>query len=448
MEDRMALEVISKAVPVEMMGTIMSKLTTKAAWDAIILRNIDVDQVWKAKVSSLKHEFDSLTFNDGKSVDDCGACIDCIVNQLTVLGCKYMEEEIMRWFLLALPPKFEQIVSLIETLLDLETITVDEMIGRLKPSKERINRNGGKNIASLNLAKDELVAWLSSCLKVSNNGGSNQSKERSMSNIKRGHGHGKGHRSGGRGGNHGGGNSSGRRGEGAGTRGGENIGHGGGGTNGNFASDEFRYYGKKGHWACECRKKKKDEEVHAAQAEEEEEPTLLMASAMTIEPITVQGHLDMVHLDESKLFIPLGENGSDDSDQWILDSGATNHLMGVLAVFFEIDVRVHGTIHFNDGSMVNIEGCGSILIKCKTGGHKALTRVYYIPCLTTNIISLCQLEEAAYKIVLHAGFLRLWDRARMLVAKVKHGSNRLYILYLDVDHPVCLAAQGTSPAWC
>jgi hypothetical protein len=30
---------------------------------------------------------------------------------------------------------------------------------------------------------------------------------------------------------------------------------------------------------------------------------------------------------------------------------------------------------------------------------------------------------------------------------VKHASNRLYILYLNVDHPVCLAAQGTSPAW-
>jgi hypothetical protein len=59
--------------------------------------------------------------------------------------------------------------------------------------------------------------------------------------------------------------------------------------------------------------------------------------------------------------------------------------------------------------VVNVEGCSSILVKCKTGDHKALTGVYYIPCITANIISLGQLEEAAYKIVLHDGFLKLWD---------------------------------------
>jgi hypothetical protein len=137
-----------------------------------------------------------------------------------------------------------------------------------------------------------------------------------------------------------------------------------------------------------------------------------------------------VHLEESKLFVQLGENGGGDSAHWILDSGATNHMTGVHAVFSEIDLRVH-----------------SILVKCKTSGHKTLTGVYYIPRLTTNIISLGQLEEAAYRIVLHNGFLRLWDWAGTLVAKVKRASNRLYILYLDVDRPMCLATQGTSPAW-
>jgi hypothetical protein len=37
MGDRMALEVISKVVPVEMMGSIASKPTAKDAWEVIIL---------------------------------------------------------------------------------------------------------------------------------------------------------------------------------------------------------------------------------------------------------------------------------------------------------------------------------------------------------------------------------------------------------------------------
>jgi hypothetical protein len=43
-EDRMALEVISKAVPPELMGTVASKATAKAAWDMLRLRNIGVDR--------------------------------------------------------------------------------------------------------------------------------------------------------------------------------------------------------------------------------------------------------------------------------------------------------------------------------------------------------------------------------------------------------------------
>jgi hypothetical protein len=162
MEDRLALEVIAKAVPPELMGSIASKPSAKAAWESL---------VHKAKASTLKHEFDSLTFEAGESIDDFGTRLSRITNQLAVLGFEYKEEEIMRQFLAALPPKFEQIATSIETLCDLDTITVDELIGWLKPSEERINRNNGKSIALLNLTEDELVAQLSSCLKMSGNGG-------------------------------------------------------------------------------------------------------------------------------------------------------------------------------------------------------------------------------------------------------------------------------------
>jgi hypothetical protein len=101
-------------------------------------------------------------------------------------GFEFKEEEVVRRFLLALPSKFEQIVVLIETLLDLESISIDELIGQLKPSEERINRNGGNTIASLNPTEDELVARLSSRLKVSCNCTNDRSKKSSSSNNNRG----------------------------------------------------------------------------------------------------------------------------------------------------------------------------------------------------------------------------------------------------------------------
>jgi uncharacterized membrane protein YgcG len=210
-EDCMALEVISKAVPPEMMGTIVCKPSVKAVWDAITLRNVGVDRVRKAKATTLKREFNSLMFHDGESVDDFGALIGRITNQLVVLGFEYREEEVVRKFLQALPPKFEQIIASIETLLDLETITVDELIGRLKPSEERINRNSGNSITSLNLTGDELVSRLSSRLKIPSSGGSG-SKESSSGSGK----HGKGRSLSSHGGSSGAGNAGGRGGGGSG----------------------------------------------------------------------------------------------------------------------------------------------------------------------------------------------------------------------------------------
>ncbi|WVZ53350.1 hypothetical protein U9M48_004310 [Paspalum notatum var. saurae] len=114
-----------------------------------------------------------------------------------------------------------------------------------------------------------------------------------------------------------------------------------------------------------------------------------------------------IHLDENKLFVQLGDNKKGNRAQWILDMGATNHMMGEHGFFFELDTSVHGTVRFGDGSVVGIEGCGIVLFRCKTGEHQALTGVYHIPCLTANIVSLWQLEGDGYKILLDDGSLKI-----------------------------------------
>jgi hypothetical protein len=78
---------------------------------------VGVDWVCKAKAITLKREFNSLMFLDGESIDDFNMRVGQITNQLTVLGFKY-KEEIVRMFLQALPLRFEQIATSIETLVD------------------------------------------------------------------------------------------------------------------------------------------------------------------------------------------------------------------------------------------------------------------------------------------------------------------------------------------
>lgn len=122
-------------------------------------------------------------------------------------------------------------------------------------------------------------------------------------------------------------------------------------------------------------------------------------------------------------------------------------MTGDRSQFTELDTGVIGTVKFGDGSKVEICGRGTVLFETKSGEHKALTDVYLIPRLKTNIVSLGQLEERGFKVVLEDGFMYLFDRQRMLLARVKRSRNRLYILNLDRADPVCLLAHMEEEAW-
>jgi hypothetical protein len=116
-----------------------------------------------------------------------------------------------------------------------------------------------------------------------------------------------------------------------------------------------------------------------------------------------------VHVNEDRLFVQLGDKKSGNGAHWILDFGTTNHMMGEHETFSELNTDIRGTVWFDDWSMSNIEGCGTILLQCKNGEHEALTGVYLITWLTMNISSHDYLEEDGYQILLFDGCLKIWD---------------------------------------
>jgi hypothetical protein len=92
-------------------------------------------------------------------------------------------------------------------------------------------------------------------------------------------------------------------------------------------------------------------------------------------------------------------------DMWVLDTGARNHMTGTRSALTQLDEGVHGTVHFGDGSTIDIEGIGSMVMQDHHSAHKVLTEVYYIPKLKSNIISLGQLGEKGFKVTMGDGRL-------------------------------------------
>jgi hypothetical protein len=126
-----------------------------------------------------------------------------------------------------------------------------------------------------------------------------------------------------------------------------------------------------------------------------------------------------VDLREDKVFAQIGESGDDNHRRWILDTGATNHMSGARSVFSEINFRVHGSVKFSDGSIVDIEGRNTILFLNKSSEHRRLSEVYYIPRLRVNIINLRKMEEGGCTIIIKQGVLRILDESERLLTKVQ-----------------------------
>ena len=139
-----------------------------------------------------------------------------------------------------------------------------------------------------------------------------------------------------------------------------------------------------------------------------------------------------VVLDEPRARVNLGRAEEETEELWYLDTGASNHMTGNRAAFSELDTGVVGTVKFGDNSGVDIQGRGTVVFQCKNGEHKALTDVYYIPKLRSNIVSIGQLDERGCQVLIDGGVLRISDRERKLLTKVEHGRNRLYTLALRI----------------
>ena len=442
--DRMALDAICSAVPSEMISTLAVKDSAKEAWDSIRVMRIGDDRIRKTSAQRLRRQYEELTLRDGEGVEDFALRLTGIVNQLSTLGDPEDPKKVVEKYLRIARVRYKQLVISMETLLDISTLSVDEVTGRLLASEDNpeptSNQVGGK----LFLTEEQWVERY----KQKEGGNSRTNNDSSGRGKRRGP------------------NAKGRGGSNTDTRGASSSAP-------TRKGDSCRYCGKLGHWARECRSRKRDEEgqqcqqAHVAQVDEailllahtgviatapSASPSLIPArisgySATTLEPTFAAPTTHHVELMEEKVFAVLDDAKERYSHRWIFDTRASNHMTGCREAFFELDTGVTGTVRFGDGSVVRIEGCGTILFSCKNGEHRALPNTYYIPRLTANIVSCGQLDEVDFEISIRGGVMQVRDEQQRLLAKISRGPGRLYVLELAIARPICLAAHAKEDAW-
>ncbi|WVZ80043.1 LOW QUALITY PROTEIN: hypothetical protein U9M48_027558 [Paspalum notatum var. saurae] len=405
---------------------------------AVILRlnavktvHVGVQRVREANAQQLLKDIGDITFKDGESVDDFSVRIVGLANQIRTLGATVPDAEVVKKMLQSVPEHLEQIACSIETLLDVDNLSIEEVTGRLRAIEQRKH----KKKATASRSSQAPIYDSQGCLLMA--------AEDWLAKLK--------------------------------LRTGDDDAVSGSGSGGSKKRGKPRpatkrttraaalalagrnrpmpalNCGKRGHWAKDCRSKpKKQSQAHHVEGEEEDSILMVALGTVSSQPLSSpcthsissspSAPAHRVDLIEAKVFAQLGPQGEREPHHWLLDTGATNHMTGAWTAFSESDTGVRGSVKFGDGSLIAIEGRGLAVLECKDGGHRALTR--FIPRLTTNIISLGQLDKGGHRIDIGHGVLRVYDTTNKLLVKVQAPAPAS-----TSWRPVCQAARSTEATW-
>ncbi|XP_028116124.1 uncharacterized protein LOC114313892 [Camellia sinensis] len=126
---------------------------------------------------------------------------------------------------------------------------------------------------------------------------------------------------------------------------------------------------------------------------------------------------------------------------WYLDTGSSNHMCGNKSIFSELDESFHSTVKFGDDSTISVMGKGTIQIQTSKSAKQTISNVFYVPGLKTNLLSVGQLQEKGYEIIIKEGTCRIHDPKMGLITQVNMTANRMFPLYIQNDILPCFSAM-------
>lgn len=133
-------------------------------------------------------------------------------------------------------------------------------------------------------------------------------------------------------------------------------------------------------------------------------------------------------------------------NMWYLDTGCSNHMCGDKKAFSELDESFRDTVKFGDNSIVSVMGKGKVNVQTK-GNSTHISNVLFGPDLKTNLLSVGQLQEKGYKIIIKNGVCLIQDANLGLIAQVNMTENRMFPLFFHNTNHTCFSAKLKDESW-
>ncbi|XP_056848877.1 uncharacterized protein LOC130499012 [Raphanus sativus] len=287
--------------------------TAKSVWEAIQARHVGAERVKEARLQTLMAEFDRIKMKESDTIDVFVGKLSEITSKATALGEVIDEPKLVKHFLKSLPRRrYIHIIAALEQVLDLNSTSFEDIVGRMKAYEERIGEEEEED--EQDDQRKLMYANSDSRPSYQDNYGGN-----------RGRGRGQGGRS-----------------------------HWRGRGRGRYGSwykqerddSKITCYrcDKLRHYASDCpdRLLKLQETIEKKEEDTQEADKLMLH--------------EVVYLNEKKVKPSLLDFDQASIHLWYLDNGASNHMSGNRLFFFEMDETIKGMVKFGDDSRIEIEG--------------------------------------------------------------------------------------------
>ncbi|KAK2442743.1 putative mitochondrial protein [Trifolium repens] len=98
-------------------------------------------------------------------------------------------------------------------------------------------------------------------------------------------------------------------------------------------------------------------------------------------------------------------------------------------------------IKLANSKSIDAKGIGNVVIQRKNGRKSVIEKVLYVPGMQCNLMSVGQLLDKGFKVVLEDGTLKLFDSKQNLILKSNQSKNRTFKTQLKAIEHECLAAS-------
>ncbi|XP_019426673.1 PREDICTED: uncharacterized protein LOC109335047 [Lupinus angustifolius] len=127
-------------------------------------------------------------------------------------------------------------------------------------------------------------------------------------------------------------------------------------------------------------------------------------------------------------------------ESWYLDSGCSKHKEWLI----DFDSAKKSRVKFVCDNSLEVEGVGNVVIIRENGSTAIITNVLYVPKMKFNLLSIDQLIEKGFTVLMKNGQVELFDYENKLIFRSKVNKNRTFLVNIKVVEIHCLASMEIS----